>query len=259
MKNNTISQSMIEGAKKAGSILKKAFDKNILTEINKGKNYYDVTSKADTDSEDVIIKIITKRHPNVNILSEESGFIDRGSLDTIVIDPLDGSSNFLLGIPHFSISIAHFNKGLITSSVVYNPILKKLYFAEKGKGAFLNDKKLFIKTRKGSSCISVNFSHKEKWEGKKIFYDKAYKFKIGRIMNNWSPNLDFCLLAENKIDAVVSNDSLIFDFAPGFLIAKESGCLEFPRLRKVDTTMKSSASFVIAKNKALSKKLYLTI
>jgi len=78
-------------------------------------------------------------------------------------------------------------------------------------------------------------------------------------MNNWSPNLDFCLLAENKIDAVVSNDSLIFDFAPGFLIAKESGCLEFPRLRKVDTTMKSSASFVIAKNKALSKKLYLTI
>ncbi len=134
-----------------------------------------------------------------------------------------------------------------------------MYFAEKNKGAFLNNKKIIPQTKRHSPRISINFSHMAKWHEKRRFYDKAYKTNVSRIMNNWSPNLDFCLLAENKIDAVVSHDSLIFDFAPGFLIAKESGCFEFPKITKIDIDMVNPTRFVIANNKTLSKKLFNTI
>ncbi len=255
-RNDSTVKIMIQAAYGAGKILKSAFESGSSKEVNKGKDSYDVFSKADTDSEDVIIKILTSKLPKISILSEEKGFIDRKSASVIVIDPLDGSSNFLLGLPHFSVSLACFHKEEIVSSVVYNPVLDKMYFAEKGRGTFLNGKKLKLLTNRNSVYIAVNFAHSAKWEEKGKFFDRAYKLGIGRVMNNWSPNLDFCLLAENKIDAVVSRGSLIYDFSPGFLIAKESGCVEFPKMKKIKISKVSSMSFVIGSKKSLSTKLF---
>ncbi|PIP87347.1 hypothetical protein COW81_00710 [Candidatus Campbellbacteria bacterium CG22_combo_CG10-13_8_21_14_all_36_13] len=96
-----INESMIKASFGAGKILKSAFETNSTDEEIKSDIYYDVLSKADIDSENLIIKTIKKALPEINILSEEAGFIDNNSEDTIVVDPLDGSSNFLLGIPHF--------------------------------------------------------------------------------------------------------------------------------------------------------------
>ncbi len=254
-KNSTVN-IMIQSAYEAGKILKTAFERGSSKAMHKGKDSYDVFSKADTDSEDMIIKILTTKLPKVSILSEEKGFIDRKSVSVIVVDPLDGSSNFLLGLPHFSVSLACFHQGEIVSSVVYNPVLNKMYFAEKGRGAFLNGKKLKLLTNKNSAHISVNFAHSTKWPEKGKFFDRAYKSGISRVMNNWSPNLDFCLLAESKIDAVVSRGSLIYDFSPGFLIAKESGCVEFPKMKKVKISQDSSISFIIGNKKSLSTKLF---
>ena len=247
---------MIQAAYEAGKILKSAFEIGSSQEVRKGKGNYDVFSKADIDSENVIIKILTTKLPTMSILSEEKGFIDHKSSDTIVIDPLDGSSNFLLGLPHFSVSIVHFHQGEIIASVVYNPILDKMYSAEKGKGAFLNGKKLkFVSDRK-SLYVTINFSHNTKWKEKRKFFDQAYDAGLSRVMNNWSPNLDFCLLAESKVDAVVSHDSLIYDYAPGYLIAKESGCIEFPKMKKIKVEKDSSMRFAIGNKKALSTKLF---
>lgn len=255
-KNKSTLNVMIQAGYEAGKILKTAFENSAVKELNKGKDNYDVFSKADTDSEEVIIKILTTKLPKINILSEERGLIDNKSPYTIVVDPLDGSSNFLLGLPHFSVSLACLYKGEVVSSVVYNPVLNKMYFAEKGKGAFLNKKRLKFYSNRKSSYISINFSHSAEWNEKRKFFDWAYSSQFGRVMNNWSPNLDFCLLAEGKIDAVASRDSLIYDFSPGLLIAKESGCIEYPKMKRIAVGQKSTMRFIISSNKALSTKIF---
>jgi myo-inositol-1(or 4)-monophosphatase len=256
MKQNIINSTIKTAARSAGNIVRSAFNKNNLKERNKSISFCDVFSRADMESENIIIKIISDKLPAFNILSEETGFINRNSKDTIVIDPLDGSSNFLLGIPHFSVAISHFHLGKINASVVYNPILDKMYFAEKGKGVFINGKKLKPQTKieRNSKYVAVNFN-KAIWHEKRKVFDKLYKSKITRVLNNWSPNLDYCLLAENKIDAVLAIDSLIYDFAPGLLIAIESGCVEFPKVKNVDLGINSSMSFVVARKPALVKKI----
>jgi len=254
MNQKRINSIIIEAAQVAGKILRLAFKGSAMKEINKSHIFCDVFSKADIESEKVIIEVISKKLPTVNILSEEKGFIDRNSHDTIVIDPLDGSSNFLLGLPHFSVAIAYFHLSEIVASVVYNPILDKMYFAEKGKGAFLNGKKLKPQTKRNSLYVAVNFS-KATWHEKRKIFDKLYKLKVIRVLNNWSPNLDYCLLAENKIDAVIAHNNLIYDFAPGFLIAKESGCIEFPKIKDVSVSTNLSVSFTIANKTLLLAKI----
>ncbi len=251
MKQNLINKSLKDATREAGVILKSAFESNTVKSINKGQGYYDVVSKADFESEEIILKILNDKLPSINILSEEKGFIDRRSEHTIVVDPLDGSSNFLLGIPHFSIAVVHLYKGVPTAAVVYNPVLNKMYFAEKGKGVFLNDKKLKPTNGKETTYISINFGHKDVWANKKEIYDKLYAFGAKRVLNNWSPNLDFCLLAEGKIHAVISNNSLIFDSIPGFVIAKEAGYGDAPKIKKIVATMDGTEKFVIG-NKAQS-------
>lgn len=254
-KQNTINKAMIEAALVAGKILKLAFSSNSATEVSKSSDYYDVVSKADIDSETVILKILQKKIPEINILSEEKGLINNNSKDTIVVDPLDGSSNFLLGLPHFSISLVHLHLGEPIASVVYNPILNKMYFAEKGKGVFLNNKKLLAQKKKDLSYVSINFGHKDKWLNKRKIFDKLYESGIRRVLNNWSPNLDFCMLAEGKINAVISNDSLIFDYAPGYLIAKESGFALYPKMGKIDAKIDNLGKFVIGNNASTLAKL----
>lgn len=253
MTQKKINQAMIKAALLAGKILKSAFDSNTTREKSKSSAYYDVVSKADFMSEKVILKTLASQLPEINILSEEKGFIDRRSPDTIIVDPLDGSSNFLLGLPHFSVSLAHLHLGEVVASVVYNPVLNKLYFAEKGKGAYLNNKKLVSSGRSSSAYVAVNFSSKAEWKEKRKFFDWAYGSGFSRILNNWSPNLDYCLLAEGKIDTVVSLESLIYDFAPGFLIAKESSCSESPKLKGLNNS--SRVTCVIANKKPLLAKI----
>ncbi len=250
---------MVEAATKAGNVLQKMYKDNSAVSVNKGESYYDVVSEADFQSEDIILKIFAEALPGVSILSEEKGFIDKNSPDTIIIDPLDGSSNFLLGIPHFSVAMAHLHNGEILASVIYNPITENMYVAQKGKGVLLNNKKLKVVSKKELKSIAVNFSHKAVWKEKRRFFDGAYAGGVSRVMNNWSPNLDFCLLAENKINAVVSIDSLIFDFAPGALIASESGCIESPKIKTNKIGVSETRKFVTADNKSLAAELYRLI
>lgn len=258
MQQKNINQHMIQAAMCAGKVLKSAFNSKSLEVISKSVEYHDVMSVADTDAESAIIKILTSKLPTTNILSEEMGYIDRGSVDTIVVDPLDGSSNFLLGLPHFSVSLVHIHNGTATASVVFSPILKKLYFAENGKGASLNNEKLesVSNIEKHSLCVAVNFSHETAWIEKQETLNKINDLGVGRILRNGSPNLDFCLLAEGRIDAVVSSDSLMYDFAPGYLIAKESGCFEYPVMGPIESSKESKKSFVIGNDRLLSERLF---
>jgi myo-inositol-1(or 4)-monophosphatase len=216
-------KEVIRAAEAGGEIAKKYFGKSLKIE---GKSIpADFRTKADLESEKAIIKILSKAFPKYNIVSEETGEIDKGSEYTFYVDPLDGTNNFVLGIPYFSISISLVRSGEIIFGVVYNPILNHIYWAEKGKGAFLNGKRIKVNKesdiKNSSVSVVVAFSCPDDYEPK--VSSKIFALNAKRVLTNWSVALDLCLLAAGKMEAIIIKEIHLWDFTAGKLIAKEAG------------------------------------
>ncbi len=128
--------TIIKAAKEGGKILKKYFKKEYAVNYKEGQ-LCGIVTDADIASEKKILSILKKAFPDYNILSEETGAEERGSPYTWIIDPLDGTQNFVLGLPEFGVAIALAKGKEIIMAVLYFPLFDELYFAEKGKGALL--------------------------------------------------------------------------------------------------------------------------
>ena len=140
----------IEAALQAGKIL----EKHQETEIERGvKEDKSMVTLADTESEEVIKKIISEKFPDHSIIGEETDAIKGKSSYTWYVDPVDGSRNFAHKIPFFAISIALLHKEDILVGIVYNPATNSLFYAEKGKGAYLNGKKIRVSKADRNKCI----------------------------------------------------------------------------------------------------------
>jgi len=223
MKINKDYLEIIKAAKAGGETTKKYFGKSLKIE---GKSMpADFRTKADLESEKVILKILKKAFPKYNIISEEAGETQNGSEYTFVIDPLDGTNNFVLGIPYFSVAIGLVKNDKIIFGAVYNPILDNIYYAEKGKGAYLNGKKIKV-NKEGNikqSTVSVVVSYYEEVARDMMFGAELYKKDAKRVLFNWSVILDFCLMASGKTEALIIKDLPLHDFIAGKIIAKEAG------------------------------------
>src|SRR4051812_16529765 len=139
---------MISAARKAGRKLIRDFGEVENLQISL-KGPADFVSVADQRTERILIEELQKARAGYPILTEESGLIDGPDKShRFIIDPLDGTTNFLHGIPHFAISIALEREGQLVSAVVYNPVIDDMFMAEKGQGAFLNDRRLRVAARK---------------------------------------------------------------------------------------------------------------
>ena len=125
---------IIIAAESGGEVIKKYFGR--VLELEQKSIAGDVRTRADTEAEEIILSTLQKDFPTFNIYSEEAGNIDKKSEYTFVLDPLDGSNNFVLGIPVFCVSIGLLKGKEIIAGVIYHPILKDIYFAEKGEGAY---------------------------------------------------------------------------------------------------------------------------
>jgi len=215
---------IIKAAKAGGEVVKKYFGRSL--KIEEKSMPCDFRTKADLESEKVIIKILEKSYPKYNIFSEEFGEINKGSEYTLIIDPLDGTNNFSLGIPYFSVSIGLVKKDNIIFGVVYNPILDNLYHAEKGKGAYLNGKRIRVSKeediRKSSVSVVISYHGSEEKAGK-VTIGLYEKKDTKRVLTNWAVILDFCLLASGKIESIIVDEIPLHDFVSGKLIAKEAG------------------------------------
>lgn len=231
---------IIKAAEKGGQVLKQYFGKSL--KLVEKSTTTDFQTKADLESEAVILKILSKQFPDYNIFSEEKGSIDKKSEYTFIIDPMDGSYNFILGIPNFSVSIALLKEREILFSAVYNPILNQTYFAEKGKGAFFDNKRLRVNKEKDIKRAKIvytcNYIHSREYEINLI--KELNEKEVKRILTNWSPALDFCLLASGKIEAVINHDNEIYDYIAGKLIAKEAGALITDFKGRKETNNKNS-------------------
>lgn len=228
-------KAIISASKAGGGIAKSYFGPACAADVAAGRKVLNVEEKscitdfrtqADMESESAIIAILEKSFPSYNILSEERGFIDKKSEYTFYIDPLDGTNNFFLGIPNFSVSIGLAKGEETIFGVVYLPMIDVVYSAEKGKGAFCNGVKI-----KSSSETSIANSASSFMCG--YHCPKSYIIKtIGnlsrrtkRVLVSWSVASDLCLLASGKIETAINKKTEIYDFLAGKIIAKEAGCV----------------------------------
>lgn len=189
----------------------------------KGQN--DFVTELDKKSEAIIKKTILQANPTHNILGEETGSLDNNSEYTWIIDPIDGTTNFMHGYPHYSISIALKHKDKITNAVIFNPNTNDLFTAETGKGAYLNDKRIRVSNNSleyaiiGTGFPSYDMSIMEQYL--KIF--KEINLKTSGQRRTGSAALDLAYVAAGYLDGFWEYDLRSWDVAAGILLIKEAG------------------------------------
>ncbi|MES9813137.1 MAG: inositol monophosphatase family protein [Candidatus Thiodiazotropha sp.] len=216
----------VRAAREAGRIITRNFNRiDRLTISDKGSN--DFVSEADRNAEAVIINLLREKYPHHAILAEESG--KQGADDYIwIIDPLDGTTNFLHGFPQFAVSIALKIKGRLEVGVVYDPVSEEMYTACRGEGALLNDKKIRVSGRKGLNGALLgtglpyrDFRFTDNYMGmlKALIKDSAGVRRPG------SAALDFAYVAAGRMDGFWELGLREWDFAAGTLLVREAGGL----------------------------------
>ena len=219
---------MTRAAYKAGNILIKDFREVENLQVSK-KGIGDFVTSADLNSENTIIKVLQKAYPEIKIISEETNpDIKFNKYEKKwIIDPLDGTLNFLHGLPHFAISIALMIKEEIISGIIYDPIKDELFWAEKCVGAFLNDKRKRVSGRNQlkDALVSTGIP----WKGMESSH-KNYLKILENIMKSSSgirrygaAALDLAYVAAGRYDAFWEFNLKTWDIAAGVLLVKEAG------------------------------------
>lgn len=215
----------IQAALEAGSLLKKGFSSHFTVESKEGKQ--NLVTEYDKLSEKYIIEAISQKFPSHNFLAEESGNSgDSSSPITWVIDPLDGTVNFAYGIPFFSVSIAAMQNEDVLVGVVYNPLLHELFFAEKGKGAYLNGKKISVSTKSDleQSLVATGFPYNVDSNPENCIGHVAKFLEKGiPIRRLGSAALDLSYVACGRFDAFWEVSLQPWDIAAGRLLVQEAG------------------------------------
>lgn len=209
---------MVEAAEKAGRSLIRDFGEVEHLQVSK-KGPGDFVSAADHRSEKTLLILLQKARPTYALLMEESGDI-KGSdpQNRWIVDPLDGTTNFLHGLPHWSVSIALERDKEIVAGVVYDPIKDEMFWAEKGMGAFINNRRLRVAGRE--TMIDAMLSVGE------ILTNPDIVPPAGALVRRFgSACLDLCWVAAGRIDAYHEKPLKAWDCAAGGLIAREAGAV----------------------------------
>jgi len=202
---------MIKAAEKASRALIRDFGEIEKLQVSiKGPS--DFVSNADLKAEKIIIEELKKARPHYSIISEEEGSeSNKDKKNTWVIDPIDGTTNFLHGVPHFAISIALKSEDEITSGIIYDPIKDEMFYAEKDNGAFFNNQRIRVSKKKEiNSCLFAT-GGKSKNE-----IDLPIR-KTG------SAALDIAYVAAGRFDGYFQNNLNLWDIAAGIIMIKEAG------------------------------------
>jgi len=217
----------------------------------------DFVTAADKRTEKIIIEELLKAHPDYGILSEEIGEINKENKDRRwIIDPIDGTLNFLNGIPHFAISIAYEENGEIVCGLIFDPIKDEIFFAEKGSGAFFNNSRIRVtKKNRLKNCILVTGGPKFNSPRKNdIFeeYIKVSNLTEANIRKFGSAALNLSYVAAGRFDAYWEWELKLWDIAAGIIILKEAGGYIELLEPKTPTSFKRN---IIASNSSIHEEL----
>ena len=202
---------MIKAAEKASKSIIRDFGEIEKLQVSK-KGPYDFVTKTDKNVERILIEELSKIKKNYSFISEEAGKINNKDKENIwIIDPIDGTTNFLHGIPHFAICIALQSNQEIISGLIFDPIKDEMYYSEKNKGAFLNNQRLRVS--KKSSLDDCLFSSNH----------EGVKFSNLNMRYGGCAALDLAYVASGRLDGYFHNKINIWDVAAGALMVEEAG------------------------------------
>ena len=213
-------------AQKAGRKLNRDFNEVEQLQVSR-KGPADFVSAADLKAEKIIKEELFRARPNIAFLLEEEGEINLGDgSGRWIVDPLDGTTNFLHGVPHFCISIALEQNGEITASLIYNPITDETYWAEKGRGAFLNDRKIRVSARRDLkySLLATGIPF-HGTPGHKSFIHNldAIMGEVSGVRRFGSAALDLAYVASGRYEGFWEANLNKWDIAAGLLLVREAG------------------------------------
>ena len=189
----------------------------------------DFVTASDKKAEKILIEELGKARPNYSILSEEVGEIKNGEEFKWIIDPIDGTSNFLHGIPHFAISVGLEKNKEIICGIIFDPIKNEIFLAEKGAGSFLNDQRMRVSSRSNlKNCIiftgGPSFKLKEKDKELSLKEYNKFSSKVAiPIRKLGSASLDMAYVAAGRCDGFWQRNLNYWDIAAGIIIVKEAG------------------------------------
>jgi myo-inositol-1(or 4)-monophosphatase len=221
---------MIRAAEKASKSLIRDFGEVENLQVSK-KGAGDFVSAADHRSEEIIHQELSKARPEFGFLMEERGDLGFGSDEKQsrwIVDPLDGTSNFLNGLPHWCISIGLEQNGEITAGVVFDPIKNELYRAEKGNGAFMNNRRLRVSGQEQmqNACIAAGQPIRKPEAIAQFMREYQVMYEIsGTLRRYGAAALDLCYVAAGRYDGFWERGLKSYDMAAGSIIVKEAGGL----------------------------------
>lgn len=215
----------VRAARAAGDIIIRSLDRIDQLKITAKRNN-DFVSEVDKKAETAIIDILKQAYPDHSILAEESGEQDNNSEFQWIIDPLDGTTNYLHGFPQFAVSIALKHKNRLETGVIYDPMTQELFTAARGEGAQLNGKKIRVTARKGlkGALLSTGFPyHDQSYLDTYLETMKALMAPAAGIRRPGSAALDLAWLAAGRTDGFWEFNLNAWDIAAGILIVREAG------------------------------------
>jgi myo-inositol-1(or 4)-monophosphatase len=217
---------MVQAARKAGRTLKRDFGEVEHLQVSL-KGPANFVSAADRRAEEILYQELSKSRPGYGFLGEEAGRREGSDkTHTWIVDPLDGTSNFLHGIPQFAVSIGLERDGAIVAGVVYNPANDELFTAERGKGAFLNDHRLRVAARRRliDAVVACGLPHHGKGD-LELFRREfaAVQDKVAGLRRFGAATLDLAWVAAGRLDAYWERDISPWDMAAGLLLVREAG------------------------------------
>ena len=233
---------MIKASEKASKILIRDFGEIEKLQVSK-KGPADFVTNSDLKTEKIIIEELKKAKPNYSIISEENGIEKNKDKDkTWIIDPIDGTVNFLHGIPHFAISLALKSNDEIVSGLIFDPIKNEMFYAEKNNGSFFNNQRIRVSKKNDlNNCLFVT--------GGKIINEIDLPYR-----KSGCAALDLAYVASGRYDGYFQKNLNLWDIAAGIILVKEAGGL----VNEIDLSINKNIKIIASTpdiNEKLLKKL----
>ena len=226
MARSALLNVMVQAAMKAGRSLSRDFGEVQNLQVSM-KGPGDYVSQADRRAEEIVFAELSKARPGYAFLMEERGAVAGGDdQHRWIVDPLDGTTNFLHGIPVFSVSIALERQGQIVAGVVYNPAMDELYTAERGGGAFMNDRRLRVagRAKLSDAVVGCGVPHLGRGHhGNFLVELRNVMGEVAGIRRMGSAALDLAYVAAGRTDGFWETDLSAWDVAAGILLVREAG------------------------------------
>lgn len=227
MSTHPFVNTAIRAARAAGKIIMQSFDQRDRVVVE-SKGLHDFVSNVDRSAEKSIIQLVQKTYPTHDILGEESGLISKAGEFTWVIDPLDGTTNFLHGLPQFAVSIGIMRQDAIEHGVIYDPFKDELFYASAGGGAFLNQRRIRISSqnRLDDALLGTGFVYKEDQMAHLRAYLEMFATltpQVAGIRRAGAAALDLAYVAAGRLDGFWEFGLGPWDMAAGALLIKEAG------------------------------------